>query len=277
MTLLRTSLIGISAAALLLAHSTSARADSPPTADPAVAVTQAAPPDPVAAEPEALHVPAPAAPAPIYAVPDATYNSLLERVVTVQTMGGQAFSGRILATQPDTISLALVPSGVVVSLRKADITQVGLTLQPQPPPIRERGFGLQFGLIPSLVLDVDAGLFYGFAVASLLWPIVSEGDWLAFAAGLGVSLQPKKSSPFKLDIFAHFSPVRLEDQWDFGFGVGFGFHYTTKSGFTLAVKIPVIGYSVRHGGDDHEKGEAAGYYYLTGVMSLPVFSLGYRF
>ena len=64
---------------------------------------------------------------------------------------------------------------------------------------------------------------------------------------------------------------------------GFGLRFAAASGFTFAVKLPVFGYAFRGGhspyGYDppHRTSFGIGFYYLAGIMGLPLISIGYRF
>ena len=110
---------------------------------------------------------------------------------------------------------------------------------------------------------------------------------LAFTVGLGASFPI--SDRWRFDVFAHVAPLFWKnytynryDSYDpfVGVGAGIGFHYTSPGGFSIGVKLPVIGAAAGNyglNGGSNGVGIAAGFYYLASAMSLPVFSVGYRF
>jgi hypothetical protein len=251
---------------------------------PVAAVAQEAPgePPPAAADPGA--------------VPDAVYRAVKDRIVAIRTRAGIEVVGRLLAEEAQTVTLAAVPTGEVVVLAKVDVAGVRLVepvapppapaavaAAPAPEPPLNRHFGLLLGLAPALNIDLDYGLFYGFANASLVLPIASGGDLAGFSVGVGTNFNVSAHHPgLKLEVFAYTSPARLgSDEWVYGFGVGIGLHYTFRSGFSIGFKAPILGYSVNSRRSSYSSssssGEAVAEFYLSSAMGLPIFSLGYRF
>lgn len=149
-------------------------------------------------------------------------------------------------------------------------------MQPEPCE-RERHVSLQMGITPSLALDVDYKLFYGFANVSLVFPAATDGIWVSLTTGLGVNFKLHPRTRWKMEVFGMASAMRLdvEQPWIGSMGIGVGFHYTSGGGFTIGFKIPIFGYSFSsqrmHGG------EALAFYYLASATSLPFVSMGYRF
>jgi hypothetical protein len=240
--------------------------------------------------------PAPRAPRPASgALPDASFHAVRGRVVWLRTTAGAELTGQLLSDDGPTLTLAAQPSNDVVTLAKSDIAALRLAevappiVAPPPvatavavePPPRERHFALGLGIAPAFELDVDAGLFYGFANVSLVLPMASDGNLFAMAVGGGVSFHVSRTSNWRFDVFAALTPVKLDSEWDLGIGIGIGMHYTFRSGFTLGFKAPILGYAPRVDGgasqSSRSSGESVAVYYLSGAMGLPILSLGYRF
>jgi len=240
----------------------------------------------------------PARVAPTVVIPDAAYRALEHRSVLVRQRSGAELCGELLAHDASWITLATAPYRDIVVVAKADVVLLRLVEMPDPAgaapsaaatapaatatraaPTRTRQFGLNLGLSPALDLDYESGLFYGFLNGSLVFPMATHGDWLAFAAGAGVSFPDSKSSAWRFEIFAHFTPLRLTNDWYLGLGVGIGLHYTFHSGFALGFKAPILGYAVTvsSNGNGGSAGQSVAMYYLGGAMGLPIISLGYRF
>lgn len=151
---------------------------------------------------------------------------------------------------------------------------------------------LNLSVAPGMDLDLDVGLFHGFANTGIVLALATNGAIVPFSLGLGVGIPWSRSLPaLKVDVFAHLSAVWdvFGNDNDFGpgrgnsvsFGAGFGIHYTWSNGFTLGFTIPLVGYSLVLG-DTGSSGQpdtttAIGYYFLTSSESLPLGYLGYRF
>lgn len=243
--------------------------------------------------------------APPTELPDTIFRSVADRPVMVQLTDGRELAVRILAIEPKTLVVSLSASGQVRTLPRATVTTVRLLAPalvnldqtqevrcPPVPPLRKRHMALNLSIAPGVDLDLDAGLFHGFANTGIVLALGTEGAIVPFSLGLGVGIPWSHSLPaLKIDVFAHLSVV-----WDVfgnysdfgpgrgnsaGFGVGFGIHYTWSNGFTLGITVPLVGYSVILG-DTSLSGrldvtEAIGYYFLTSSESLPLGYLGYRF
>jgi hypothetical protein len=230
-------------------------------------------------------------------VPDSTLQALRGRTLAVCERSGACVVGEILGYDPLSVTMAQAQSRAIVTIPRADITGLRLAEPTAPPPsaapaaapsgapaavvapgpTRVRHFGLQLGIAPGVMLDLEWGYFYGFAHADVVFPIASSGDLLGFSVGAGVTFSLSSHSRWKMDVFAHFDPVRFSsNEFNLGGGVGLGFHYTAANGFTFGFKVPILGYSGSPQ-TNYSPGLSVAYYYLGGVMGLPVISLGYRF
>jgi hypothetical protein len=142
-----------------------------------------------------------------------------------------------------------------------------------------RGVGINFGIgTAAPTLDFDFRPFYGFAGGSLLVPLLSNGILGAFVVALGASFQLSPTSRWQLDIFGHASPgwwTWMGSGAVVGIGLGFGFRYTWESGINIAFRIPSLGFAIGPGVSN--TATSVGVYYAFAYMSMPVFSLGYRF
>jgi len=234
------------------------------------------------------------------AIGDSTLQALRGRTIAVRRASGGVVVGELVGYDAASFTLALVPSRDIVTLPRGDIAALRLadvapwTVTPTTAsaaagpsaagavvaagPVRERHFGLQLGLAPGVMLDYEIGYFYAFVHGDVVLPMASSGVLLGFAAGAGVTFALAARSRWKMDVFAHLDPVRLGDV-NLGGGIGLGVHFTALNGFTLAFKAPIIGYSGSFGSSSTNNGAGIGvaYYYLGGVMGLPIISLGYRF
>jgi hypothetical protein len=231
----------------------------------------------------------PAAAAPAMApLPESAYQLLRNHAVSLRLRNGVELCGQLLGDDATTLTLATAPSGEVIAVRKLDVAIIRL-LDPARPPVithsegavvrepaeRRRAFALNLGLTPSIDLDLEYGLFYGFLNANLVFPMASGGTWLGFSAGLGINF-PLGASQWRMEIFAHVTPMVFNNEIDTALGVGIGFHYTFRSGFTLGFKSPILGYSIRSAGYGFT-GDGVPYYYFASSIGLPLVSLGYRF
>jgi hypothetical protein len=235
--------------------------------------------------PPPIVVPAPPA------FPDGTLQVLRGRLLSISLRGGNVLVGEILGFDAYTITFELSPTRAVVAVGRGDIAAIqvvdtpssppNLTLTPPEPPLSKRYFGLQLGLAPSVMLDLQVSHFYAFFNADFVLP-TADNTLYGFALGAGATFALGNRSHWNMDIFAHLDFARVSDNDGLivGGGAGFGFHYTANNGFTLGFKVPIFGYSgLAHHNDDADNSSAAGLagYYLTALMSLPIVHLGYRF
>jgi hypothetical protein len=239
----------------------------------------------------------PAPPPPLQAVPDNTLQALRGRVLAVTQRSGAVLVGELVGFDAVSVTLALAPSRAIVTFSRADVA--GLQLAEGPPPAlapaaplalaltppapeRKRYFGLQLGIAPGVMMDLQVGHFYAFANADLVLP-TADTNLLGFAFGAGVTFPLGTRSHWNMDVFAHLNIAQLDSYEGniVGGGLGMGFHYTAPNGFTVGFKFPIFGYSglVKNNDTGSDNGSAQGvaYYYLSSVMSLPVVSIGYRF
>lgn len=239
-------------------------------------------------------------------VADVTLRAVKDRRVRLSLDGGKEATGKLLAFEGDTITLAF-DDGSVVTVARAQVAglkvdepvappvapvkltspveeRAGETQEAAPPP-RPRYFGAHLGMAPGVAFDLDYSYFHAFTSFAWLFPLVSSGQLVAFTVGLGASFP--FSDHWRFDIFAHVAPLfwrgynssGLVSGYDpfVGVGGGIGLHYTAPNGFSIGVKLPVIGAAAGNYGGSTGVGQSAGFYYLASAMSLPVFSVGYRF
>ncbi len=69
---------------------------------------------------------------PTGALPDAIFRSVVERPVIVRTADGAELAARILTVEASTVTVALSPSGTVVTLDRSKILEVRLPAPPSP-------------------------------------------------------------------------------------------------------------------------------------------------
>lgn len=259
--------------------------------------------------------PAPAQEAP--AVSPAVLQALKDRMVILRLRDGREVFGRVLGTG-ETVVMATVdgtvfelPAGTIVAARLAPAPAPlpPPTIAPEQPraargdedtealraprrPERPRYVGVTFGLAPSVNIDVDYGLFHGFATGSLVFPMATSGQLLPFSVGAGFGVPVSSKRPnLKLDLFFMVAPIAGYSPSGGGggllaAGVGLGMHYTWDNGLTMGFTAPILGYSTpidctpdpTYGyGCTNESGSAVGMFYLAGAMALPLGFLGYRF
>lgn len=239
--------------------------------------------------------PPPSAATPV--IPDASLRAMQGSWVALDFATRPPLVGRLAGFEADTVTLVLSGSNEVVTIPRSAIVRLrGLTPtepghagpgeaaapEPSGPP---RSFGVNFGVTPSVMLDVDYNLFYGFLNVNLVFPLAtasSSHPWWTGSVGAGVSLPVSKNSRWKFDIFGSVLPLAgLESSKTYvSIGVGLGMHYTFPSGFTVAFKLPALGYTVRtctYDCSNLDSGEAFAYYFLASAMGLPIVSVGYRF
>lgn len=232
-------------------------------------------------------------------IPDASFFAMLDRRVEIQTSDGARWEGRLVRVDVRTVTLVVAGSRDVVTLHRAVITRLRASDEasaaaappaaaatvpdaPKPAPPkedeRERKVAVGFGVLPSISLDGDWGLFHAFANWDFLASLFSTSERAVFAggAGAGITTPAFPGSRWRFDIVgtAH-TVVATGEQWVLGLGVAIGAHYTFSSGFTVGTKIPGIGLSASN--KKQSLAESAGFFYATGLAGLPLLSLGYRF
>jgi hypothetical protein len=233
------------------------------------------------------------------AVPDARLQAMTGKQVRVELEGSPAVSGELVGFEEKWVTLLVPQTGAVVWLPRTQL--LGLTaLDPPPAPAqtaaatpqksaheRERIVGVHFGLSVSLAVDAQWRRFYGFVNGNVLFPLTTvtgNAAWMAVAIGAGATVPLVNGHRWYADMFAEALPLYLGGPYTYlGVGAGFGLRYAAVSGFTFAVKVPVLGYALRTGRSPYgydpsfRPGYGFGYYYLAGLMGLPLVSVGYRF
>lgn len=149
-----------------------------------------------------------------------------------------------------------------------------------------RKFGVELGMLPGVMADVDVGIFRAYVSSSFFFPAVTSGNIWGFSTGAGVGVPILPSAPaLKVDVLAHMNVMGVGSSCSacgyptahtFAMGMAIGVHSTLDSGFTLGVMIPVIGYSATpgyHGATN----TAVGYYFISSAVSMAIGYMGYRF
>lgn len=137
-------------------------------------------------------------------------------------------------------------------------------------------------------VDLHVDRSYTFLAGNLGVPLVTNGDFGAFAIGSGYSfpLSAPGESMWVLDVFGVVNPGwqrRYDACFDFGcspvtypfvgLGAGVGFRFLHWSGFTFGIKAPVFGAAINGG---NTTSAAVGTFYLANLVGLPIFSFGFR-
>jgi hypothetical protein len=206
--------------------------------------------------------------------------------VRLELEGKPAVEGRLVAFEAEWVTVTVPPNSEVVSVPRAEL--VGLReVEPAAAPERERIAGIHFGMSVSLAVDAEWRMFYGFANGNVLLPLTTltgNASWLAFSIGGGVTLPLVAHSHWRADLFAQVLPLYMGGAYSYlGIGAGIGLRYAAASGFTLGLKLPVIGYAARVGHSPYgydpsfRANEGFGYYYLASLLGMPLLSVGYRF
>jgi len=230
-------------------------------------------------------------------VPDASLRAVQDRIVRLELDGAPAVEGRLLGFEAASVTLALSGTNEVVAVPRTQLLRV-IVVEPlvrpaeradaEPaPPEKFRSVGLQFGVPGTLVVDADYKLFHAFASANVLFPILTaSGDsrWYAAAVGAGISLPMSSTSRWKLDVFGEVMPLHIASFYTYlATGIGVGFHHTAASGLAFGFTFPVFGFSTRLGSSPYgydasfRYNNSLGYYYLAGLVGMPLVTVGYRF
>jgi hypothetical protein len=264
-------------------------------------------PPPPSTEPAASPAPLPSRATPLPLVPDSSFSAVRGQRVVLTTRTGAYLWVLVLSTDGDSLIVATVPNGVIAVVPKREVLDVETTShtplappasrQPEPPPApappNTRHFGLELGVVPSAMVDLDYGHFLGFANVSILLPFISANApqsgfpfggvaptqlW-AFAIGAGFTSRLFSTSRWQYDLFAvgggsNWSPGNAFAVPYGAGGAGVGLHVTLDRGFTLGIKAPVLGY-----GKGASGGGTAGVatYFSYALAGMPLLSFGYRF
>jgi hypothetical protein len=215
---------------------------------------------------------------------DASLQALVARTVRVEVDDTRNVSGRLLAF--DTMSLTIAASGTneVVAVLRDHVRRV-ILLETEPEPETVRTWGLHFGVPGTLAGDVDYGRLHAFASANVVLPLLtatSDSTW--FAAALGGGLSVHVSPGWRFDAFASVMPLHYTSFYTYlAAGLGVGFHHTAASGLSFGFALPVIGFAARLGKSPNgydapfRYADSLGYFYLAGISALPLVTVGYRF
>jgi len=198
--------------------------------------------------------------------------------VVLRLRDGSRVDGKLLAFTSETVTLAGDDS-IVRSVPRAQVRAL------RHRALR-RKFGLELGLLPGVMADVDVGLFRAYVSGSIFFPAVMSGNIWGFSTGAGVGIPILPSTPaLKIDVLAHFNVMGVASSCSvcdyptahtFALGLAVGIHTTLDSGFTLGVMLPVIGWSATpnyHGTTD----TAVSYYFISSAVSMALGYMGYRF
>lgn len=132
-------------------------------------------------------------------------------------------------------------------------------------------------------VDAQYGHFYAFAAGNLGVPILTDGATGFGMAGLGysIALSSPGESMWYLDLMALGTAGRTRtDNAIVGGGLGLGFRYLHRSGFTFSTKVPIFGATaepVSAPFSGFNGAQSLSTFYLASLISLPVVSIGYRF
>ena len=244
-------------------------------------------------------------------VPDAAFLAMRDQQVSLLLRGGARVNGRLIAVQPDGVTVIRLEDNAVIVVPRVEITILQAAPSAAPPPAYAREFaaplppaiapnidrhiGINFGGGPAvLAIDADYRPFYGFLSAGLALPLFTTEHMGAVTLGLGGSWRLRPSSNWQFDLFGHatvgwgitdssyaydpntggYTYTRTSGVYG-AIGVGIGFHYTLPSGFTVGFHIPIIGGAFS--GPVHDAPTSGGYYYLSAAISFPLATIGYRF
>jgi hypothetical protein len=230
----------------------------------------------------------------VAAVPDASLRAMTGKRVRLELEGQPAVEGQLAGFEAQWVTVVLTGNNEVISVpreRLVHLKALDAGTEPAAPdaaaPERERVIGVHFGLSVSLAVDAQWRLFYGFVNGNVLFPLTTvtgNAAWMALAFGAGFTVPLERGHRWYADLVGQVLPLYLGSPYTYvGMGLGFGLRYLARSGFTFAVKLPVLGYAARVGRSPYgydssfRAGYGFGYYYLAGLMGLPLVSVGYRF
>lgn len=151
------------------------------------------------------------------------------------------------------------------------------------PVVRDNSVSVQLGVnIGLLAADLQIRNFYLFGAGNIAVPLITDGGVSAFATGAGYTFALSKpaESMWFMDLLGILNPARTNwlaaDKWGLGLGAGIGLRYLHHSGFTMGLKLPLLGAYIDNGGEQSTQSSVA-LFFLANAIALPVVSLGYRF
>jgi hypothetical protein len=150
----------------------------------------------------------------------------------------------------------------------------------QSPPPRAVRVGVHVGLNATLAVDVLIGRIGYVSVATQLTGFGALADpqrnyiisALAFG-GVALPLLDRPALRVTADLTPSLGYVRSAPVNFVTVGLLAGVRLVHRSGFTAALRLPVVGYAAA---PQAQRGSAL-YYYLTAIPSVPLLSLGYTF
>lgn len=150
----------------------------------------------------------------------------------------------------------------------------------EPPGWQPRRFGVHLGVNATFTFDASIGrLFYVGAATQLTGlaaPFVPERNFnltlLAFG-GVALPILERESLRFTADITPAFAYTRAAPVNLLSVGLLAGVRLVLRSGFTFAVKLPLVGYA---GAPDAQRGGLL-MYYVNAIVATPVITFGYSF
>lgn len=154
-----------------------------------------------------------------------------------------------------------------------------------PPPIeapawRTRRFGVHLGLNGTFTFDASIGRFLYVGATTQLTglaaPFVPDRNFnlslLAFG-GVALPLVERESLRLTADIAPSFAYTRAAPVNLLSVGLLAGVRLVHRSGFTFAVKLPLVGYA---GAPDAQRGGLM-FYYINAIVVVPAITFGYSF
>lgn len=160
------------------------------------------------------------------------------------------------------------------------VTATPPAMEPPAPRWQRRRFGVHLGINATFLFDVTLGRYLYFGAATQLtgFGAIAAGErnfnlsLLAFG-GVGLPVIETESMRFTIDAapaltYTHAAPVNL-----LSVGLLAGVRLQHRSGFTFAVKLPLIGYA---GAPDAQRGGLL-MYYTNAIVTVPAITFGYSF
>jgi hypothetical protein len=233
-----------------------------------------------------------AAPAWADSPPDVLLRAGTGSIVQLELDDARIVQGRIVGFDDGFIALAESDTNRAIAISRDHVQEmvfVGFPANTAASARRAREpvrrWGIHFGLPGTLVGDVDDGWLHAFVSPNVLLPILTasgESAWFAGSIGAGVSVH--LSQRWKVDAFATVMPLRYTSFYTYvASGLGVGFHYTAASGLSVGFAFPVLGFAARLGKSPYgydapfRYSDSLAYFYLAGLTTLPLATIGYRF
>lgn len=186
---------------------------------------------------------------------------------------------------PPTTSVAEAPAAPATPIDPNAPTvgppsQMRSLSEPRPPQWQPRRFGVHLGINATFAFDASIGnyVYVGAAtqLTGLAAPFVPERNFnltlLAFG-GVGLPIIERESLRFTADITPAFAYTRAAPVNLLSAGLLAGVRLVLRSGFTFAVKLPLVGYA---GAPDAQRGGLL-MYYVNAIVAVPAITFGYSF